>query len=135
MSLEYTVMQTRFCHSHCISYMCLEAKYAQCPDKVLQNLVAQARQKQRKIAAYVCRSGYELWKSYLSSLLSDSAGFLRFWAAYAWLIYRNQRDCMTAQIHIKLMTYYHGEIASAFLAGSMWLHLGTSYIQSISFLS
>lgn len=87
------------------------------------------------MAAYVCRSGYELWKRYLSSLLCDSAGFLRFWAAYTQLIYRNQRDCMTAQIHINLMTYYHGEIASAFLAGSMWLHLGATYIQSISFPS
>lgn len=93
------------------------------------------QKKQRKMAAYVCPSGYELWKSYLSSLLCGSTGLLSFWAVYTRLIYRNQRDCMTAQIHIFLMTYYHSEIASALLAGSMWLHLGTSCIQSISFLS
>lgn len=42
---------------------------------------------------------------------------------------------MTAQTHIFLMTHYHSEIASALLAGSMWLHLGTSRIQSIRLLS
>lgn len=89
------------------------------------------------MAAYVCPSGYELWKSYLSSLLCGSTGLLRFWAvtAYTSLIYRNQRDCMTAQTHIFLMTHYHSEIASALLAGTMLLHLGTSCIQSIRHLS
>lgn len=42
---------------------------------------------------------------------------------------------MTAQTHIFLMTHYHSEIASALLAGSMWLHLGISCIQSIRLLS
>lgn len=42
---------------------------------------------------------------------------------------------MTAQTHIFLMTHYHSEIASALLAGSMWLHLGSSCMQSIRLLS
>lgn len=95
------------------------------------------QQKGRKMAAYVCPSGYALWKSYLSSLFCGSTGLLRFWTmtAYTSLICRNHRDCMTAQIHIFLMTHYHSEIASALLAGSMWLHLGTTCIPSIRLLS
>lgn len=89
------------------------------------------------MAAYVCPSGNELWKNYLSSLLCGSTVLMRFWAvtAYTSLIYRNQWDCMTAHSHIFLMTHYHSKISSALLAGSMWLHLGTSFIQSIRLLS
>lgn len=42
---------------------------------------------------------------------------------------------MTASTHIFLMTHYHSEIASALLAGSMWLYLGTICMRSIRLLS
>lgn len=89
------------------------------------------------MAAYVRPSGNELWKTYLSYLLCGSTRLLRFWAvtAYTSLIYRNQRDCMTAEVHVFLMSHYHSEIASVLLAASMWLHLGKSFIQSIRLLS
>lgn len=55
--------------------------------------------------------------------------------AYTSLIYRNQRDYMTASTHIFLMTHYHSKIASALLAGCTWLYLGTICMQPIRLLS
>lgn len=133
--LKITGMLWKPLSADSMSYFCLQAKYAQSLDKVLEKLTAQASKKGRKMAAYVCPSGYELCRSYLSSLLCGSASLLRFRAAYTALTYRNHRDCMTAQIHIFLMKHYHGEIASALLAASVRLHLGTRSNQSLSFAS
>lgn len=89
------------------------------------------------MAACACSSGHELWRSYLSSLLRGSPGFLRFGAltAHTSLIYRNQRGCMTEQTHIFLITHYHSEMTSALLAGGVQLHLGSGCTASIRLLS